>query len=296
MVSVFIATLKFSSNEQVSFNEFRCAWVTSLFASYASQPFEQRENTQTIVIDLSHYLLLALIIMFVGIMIGAIGVGGVLLVPALIHVAGIEIHIAIAACMFSYAFSGAVGATIYARQGTIRWATGLWLCLGAMPGAYLGAFVVSGLALRTITLVIALFVVLAGLHAMRDSQNKAHGHHIQSKILLVLIGIIVGFGSAISGTGGPLLLVPLLVSMNWPALTAVGLSQVIQLPIAALATLGNYLHGEVDVKLGLGIAMIMVIGVAIGARLAHRVPGLLLRRVVAVVLLAVGASMLWQQF
>jgi len=113
---------------------------------------------------------------------------------------------------------------------------------------------------------------------------------------LFIIGGVVGFGSAISGTGGPLLLVPLLVSLNWPTLTAVGLSQIIQLPISALATLGNYLHAEVDVLLGLGIASIMVIGVAIGARLAHRVPGLLLRRIVAIVLLGVGASMIWQQF
>ena len=91
------------------------------------------------------YVYLVPIILLVGILIGSIGIGGVLLVPALTLLAGIEIHVAIAACMLSYAFSGAVGAWIFAKHGSIRWETGLWLCLGAMPGAYTGAFVVSGL-------------------------------------------------------------------------------------------------------------------------------------------------------
>lgn len=244
--------------------------------------------------ELSSLLLLTPVILLVGILIGSIGIGGVLLVPALSYLAGIDIHIAIAACMLSYAFSGAVGAVIYARRGTIRWATGLWLCIGAMPGAYLGALVVSGLPPRTITMVIGLFIVFASVHAMRKPPDVAQNNHAKSKIVLTFLGAVVGFGSAISGTGGPLLLVPLLVWLNWPVLTAVGLSQIIQLPISALATLGNYLHGEVDVVLGVGIAVIMVAGVAVGARLAHRLPALLLRRIVAVVLTVVGISMLWQ--
>jgi len=239
-------------------------------------------------------MLLIPIILLVGMLIGSIGIGGVVLVPALSYVAGIEIHIAIAACMLSYAFSGLVGASIYAKHGTIRWATGLWLCIGAMPGAYTGAFVVASLPSRTITIIIALFIVFASVQALRKPSKQDEKERDQSKILLLLIGAVVGFGSSLSGTGGPLLLVPLLVWLQWPVLTAVGLSQIIQLPISALATLGNYLHGEIDVKLGLGIAAVMIVGVALGARLAHRLPASLLRRIVAVVLGVVGISMLWK--
>jgi len=222
-----------------------------------------------IVNDVLSIVLITPIILVVGVLIGSIGVGGVLLVPALTYLAGIEIHIAIASCMLSYAFSGIVGATIYAKHKTIRWGTGLWLCIGAMPGAYLGALVVSALPARTVTLVIAIFVVMAGINALRNP---------------------------LSGTGGPLLLVPLLVWLNWPVLAAVGLSQIIQIPISLLATVGNYLHGQVDVKLALGIAAIMIIGVMIGARLAHKLPALRLRRIVAVVLAFVGILMLWKAF
>jgi len=234
------------------------------------------------------------IVLLVGVLIGSIGVGGVLLVPALTYLAGIEIHIAIAACMLSYAFSGIVGATIYARHKTIRWESGLWLCLGAMPGAYFGALVVSVLPARTVTLVIAVFVVMAGINALRKPGDVSEDKRHESKTLLVLIGVVVGFGSALSGTGGPLLLVPLLVWLNWPVLTAVGLSQIIQLPISLLATVGNYLHGQVNVMLALGIASVMIVGVTIGAGLAHKLPALRLRRIVAVVLSFVGMMMLWK--
>ena len=95
-----------------------------------------------------------------------------------------------------------------------------------------------------------------------------------------------------SGTGGPLVLVPLMAWLGAPMLTAVGLSQVIQLPIAALATIGNFQHGDLDIGVSLAIAAMLMIGVSIGARIAHRIDGGSLRRLVSIALIAVGAFMI----
>jgi uncharacterized membrane protein YfcA len=76
-----------------------------------------------------------------------------------------------------------------------------------------------------------------------------------------------------------------------PVLTAVGLGQVIQLPIATLASIGNFQLGEVDIQVSLAIAVLLVLGVTAGARLAHRLPATLLTRIVAVVLILVGVAM-----
>jgi uncharacterized membrane protein YfcA len=73
-----------------------------------------------------------------------------------------------------------------------------------------------------------------------------------------------------------------------PVLTAIGLSQVIQVPIAILATIGNFVHGTIDVFLGIGIAVLSTIGVAIGAYIAHRVSALTLKRFAATMLIGVG--------
>lgn len=231
---------------------------------------------------------LALIALVVGVLIGCIGIGGVLLVPSLTYIGGMQVHVAIATCMFSYLFSGAVGAVEFARRGSIRWSMSGWLCGGAMPGAFLGAVTVSVVPGVYLELLIAALILFSGAHALRRRAESA-GARVPGNAQLAVIGAVTGYGSAMSGTGGPLLLVPILVWLKMPVLTAVGLSQVIQLPIAALATWGNLVYGNVDIAVGLGIAILLMAGVAAGARIAHRVPAHVLRRIVALVLLAVGA-------
>ena len=73
---------------------------------------------------------------------------------------------------------------------------------------------------------------------------------------------------------------------------AVGLSQIIQIPIAFLATVGNLTFGHVDFALGLGLSVILVVGVVMGARVAHQVSRDTLKRVIAVALLVTGGAML----
>ena len=111
-------------------------------------------------------------------------------------------------------------------------------------------------------------------------------------LFLVATGLLVGFGSAISGTGGPLLLVPLLVWFGWSVLVAVGLSQLIQIPIALLATLTNLLYGKIDVLLGLAVALVITLGAVIGACVAHALPVQLLRKLVIVALILIAVWML----
>ena len=84
---------------------------------------------------------------------------------------------------------------------------------------------------------------------------------------------------------------PVLVWLKVPVLTAVGLSQAIQLPIAALATTGNFIYGSVNMTVGVTLALALMIGAAIGARIAHSVSRNMLKNIVAWVLVLVGLFM-----
>lgn len=227
--------------------------------------------------------------LLVGALIGCIGVGGVLLVPALVYIGGIDIHTAIASCMLSYLFSGLVGAIMYANRGSIRWSMAGWLCAGAMPGAFLGAATVALVPGRALEFIIAILIIFAGVDALLRRNSDERGANTMGKLQLTVVGAVTGFGSAMTGTGGPLVLVPILIWLKLPVLTAVGLSQIIQVPVATLATAGNLLYGNVDIALGLAIAVLLMAGVAIGARVAHAVSPALLKRIVATVMIAVGA-------
>lgn len=243
-------------------------------------------------IELLGLLPIAAIGLVVGVFIGCIGIGGVLLVPSLTYIGGMDVHVAIASCMLSYLFSGAVGAIEFARRGSIQWSMSGWLCAGAIPGAFLGAATVSIVPGNVLELIIASLILFSGANALAKQREGTTPRDSLRAGQLALIGIITGYGSAMSGTGGPLVLVPILVWLQVPVLTAVGLSQVIQVPIAALATAGNLTFGQIDFVVGAAIAVVLMLGVAVGARLAHKVPAPLLRRVVAFVLISVGIMFL----
>ena len=224
-----------------------------------------------------------------GFLIGCVGIGGVILVPCLTMV-GVDVHAAIAASMFSFLFSGLIGVWLYAREGSVQWAEAAWLGLGAMPGALAGALLASRMEGRILLLLIGAAVVFAGLRSlMKRGADRAADGHIPAAWILVLTGAAVGLGSSVTGTGGPLLLVPLLIWLRVPVLVAVGLGQAIQVPIAALATLGNLGTGQLGLQLGLLLSGGVIVGTAVGARVAHSIPTAALTRLVAVILLIVGA-------
>jgi len=238
-------------------------------------------------------LLLVSTAIIAGILIGSVGIGGILVVPALVYIAGIDIYIAIASCMFSYAFSGLIGTWLYAKKGSIRWSSGLYLCAGAIAGAWLGATLLNQLATDWVILIIALFVLFAAYSSIRQSNNSNRqtsnslSMRFDKPLPLLAVGILTGAGSALSGSGGPLLLIPTLVWLKWPVLTAVGLGQLIQIPISLSADIANFQAGTIDLPLAVTIAIAMATGVAAGARFAHRLPATVLRNgVIAALILA----------
>ena len=190
--------------------------------------------------------------------------------------------------MFSYMFSGLVGAILYARQRSIRWKMALWLFAGAIPAAFAGAFLSSVTSPRELEFFIALLVIFAGVNAVLNQTANEQDERTLNEPALIAIGAVTGVGSALSGTGGPLILVPIMVWLKVPVLTAIGLSQAIQLPIAALATAGNFLYGSVNITIGITLALSLMAGTAISARIVHTISGKTLKKIVAWVLVAVG--------
>jgi uncharacterized membrane protein YfcA len=228
-----------------------------------------------------------------GVLIGCIGIGGVILVPALGYLAGVPIHVAIAAAMVAFLVSGLIGTLAFARHKSIRWDMTAWLWIGAMPAALAGALFASAAPGRVLELLIGLLTAASGAHSLLVGHEAQAGEgRTLANPTLAVIGAVTGFSSAITGTGGPLVLVPILMWLRVPVLTAIGLSQAIQLPIAVLATAGNAYAGGLDLQLGLLIAIGLSIGTWAGARVAHAVPRAVLRRIVSIVLVGVGGTML----
>jgi uncharacterized protein len=227
-----------------------------------------------------------------GLMIGCIGIGGVILVPALVFLADIPIEVAIPAAMVAYILSGLVATFVFARNKSIHWGMAIWLCVGATPAAFAGAWAVSVLYPRLLETCLGLLTFLSGLNSLRPQKlADPLGGGVSNKVL-VPVGTVTGFLSSVTGTGGPLVLVPILISLSVPVLTAVGLSQAVQLPVAIAATVGNVLYGKLDLYLGGILAASLTVGSWGGAKLAHVMPRTILRAIVSAVLIIIGAFIL----
>lgn len=231
--------------------------------------------------------------LLIGAMIGAVGVGGVLLAPLLVVIAGLGPHEAIPVASFSFLFAGIAGTVAYARRGTVDWRAAAWIGVAIVPAALLGARTNASLPPTVLTLALVAVIVLAVLRSLAppDAASRDRPRPLPTSLLLAL-GTGVGFGSALTGTGGPVLLVPLLLLLRVPALAAVGVSQAIQLPVAAFASLGYAVYGRIDVPLGVALGIAQGLGVLVGARVAHAVPARRLRQGVTAALIGVAALLL----
>ena len=239
-------------------------------------------------------MLVTLIGLLAGLLIGTIGIGGVILVPLLSFVLGFDLHVAMAASSLSFLFPGIVGTLTYANKRSIVWEKVLWLSVGIIPAALLGARVNTHLNTDVLVLIVAGLIAFSGINLFINHRNESGVIPDFRKPLLILIGALVGFGSSLTGTGGPVLLVPILITLHYPALKSIGISQAIQLPIALFAVIGFWLYGQIDLELGLHLGITQAAGVYMGAQIAHRLPIVQLKRLVAIVLVGVGAMMIWQ--
>lgn len=237
---------------------------------------------------------LVLLACVVGVFVGAIGVGGILLIPPLVLLGNISIHEASATALATFFFTGIYGTWLFHRRGSIDWRIAAPVCLGSLLFSYLGAWVSSLLDSRLLQVIIAGVVGFAGLHALfpRAIARGVSDGIRQRRAVLLLVGALSGLGSGISGAGGPLFSVPLMLLLGFAPLAAIGTAQVLQIASAGAGSIGNLNYGSIHYDYVLWLLAAELAGVYIGAHFAHRLPATVLRTVVALLCVAACGVML----
>jgi uncharacterized membrane protein YfcA len=238
--------------------------------------------------------LLAVVATAVGFFIGAVGVGGVLLIPFLVLLGGLDIHAAAATALFTFLFTGLLGTWLFQRRGSIRWRLAVPVCAGATVAGYLGAAAGGLIAPRPLTLLIAAIIMVAGLWVLRPAPERSiprDGASPGDTATLLGVGAAAGFGSGLSGAGGPLFSVPIMVLLGFSPLAAIGVSQVLQIVAAVSGSAASVQDGRIHFVIAVWVTAFELAGVVAGTRLAHSVSGVVLRRIAAWLCIAVAAFM-----
>lgn len=229
-------------------------------------------------------------------MIGAVGVGGILLIPALVLLGGLPIHQAAATALFSFLFTGLLGTWLFHRRGSINWRMTVPVCVGAVLFSYLGAMANARVEARLLALIIALLIVFAGVYILLPARRGGANQHAfrdeKHPALLLGVGAVSGFGSGLSGAGGPLFSVPLMLVLGFAPLASIGASQVLQIVAAVFGTIGNLQFGSVDFVTAAWITVFELAGVIAGSYAAHAISVTALRRLAAGLCIVVGVYML----
>ena len=175
--------------------------------------------------------LTALAALVIGLLIGTIGIGGVLLTPWLTQVIGLPVRDAIMISSCAFTGTGIVALIVLARSlrgpGNFDWP----LVAATLPGALLGSWALSVIPARIALALLALLTLGVGIRVLMARPRSRDPAPARSAPGLP-IGLLAGFASALTGTGGPMVLTPMLLWRGVPMLAAILLGQAVQLPIA----------------------------------------------------------------
>ena len=163
----------------------------------------------------------------VGLCIGWCGVAGFLLPILFTSACGLSVTESLLASFLCFAVSGAIGFFNYHRRGELPLRPALILSAGSLAGGLIGAALGGLLAAETVKVLLYLVVLLSGMAiAVRElrPQKSAEERPMPPAAALLPLGLITAVICALSGAGGPVLVMPLLVALGVPAKMAVGVS------------------------------------------------------------------------
>ena len=258
----------------------------------------------------------------IGVVVGMTGMGGgALMTPALVLFFGVPPLAAVSSDLVVSAVMKPVGGVVHLRRGTVDLRLVGLLCLGSVPAAFCGVLVSralgqgAGVQQWTKTaLGVALLLAAAGL-IIRAYQNLvARGRRAAARasgtpddagpptdtgyrlrpVPTVLVGIVGGLVVGMTSVGSGSLIIIAMLAL-YPAMSAaslVGTDLVQAVPLVASAALGHLLFGDFQMDLTASLLIGCLPGVYLGARFSSRAPGGIVRRALALVLLASGLKLL----
>lgn len=255
---------------------------------------------------MSTIVIKVLIGLVTGIVVGLTGASGVIVVvPMLTMLLGFPIHMAIGTSLFMDVITPLPVAWSYYRNGHINLKSGLWLAVGALLGAQVGALVantsISGEVMSKGFVLLMFVIAIAMWIKSSRPERKASDVPLaamtnKNRCITFGIGLVLGTISGMFGAGGGVMfLLVLMLVLKYPTHMAIGTSTLIMAFTAFSGTLGYAFHGHVDFPSGLVIAVGSIAGGLLSARFANQASEKMLNRIVGSVFACLGIVMIFLQ-
>lgn len=247
---------------------------------------------------------------FAGVLAGLFGVGGgIVLVPVFFFVltglgydTPLLMQICLATSLASIVFTSIRSVHSHNKKGAVDWGILKRWAPGIVIGAIIGVATATQLRSAVLTVIFGILAGLVGLYLAFGKQHWRLGPEMPKGGARAVLSPLVGFLSVLMGIGGGSFGVPLMTLYSVPMHRAVATAAGFGLLIAVPSVLGFLLLSVPDAPpMTVGAVNIPALVIAVsmtmittpwGARLAHALDALILRRTFAVFILIVSANML----
>jgi len=247
--------------------------------------------------------------------------GGLVVVPALTLLLGIDIRFAIGASIVSVIATSSGAAAAYVRERMSNLRVAMFLEVGTTTGALSGAYLAGHVHTRWLFMIFGLVLAFSALEMFRhrhsdqspvppdaladklrlhdsyfdQSLNKDVAYRVTHARLGLALMYVAGCVSGMLGIGsGSLKVTAMDLAMRMPIKVSTATSN-FMIGVTAAASAGVYFaRGDINPFIAAPVAAGVLVGAVGGSRLLGRIRNQLLRTVFIVVLLFIALQMLWK--
>jgi uncharacterized membrane protein YfcA len=248
--------------------------------------------------------------------------GGIIVVPALTLLFGIDIRLAVGASIVSVIATSSGAAAAYVKEHMANLRVGMFLEIGTVTGAITGAFVAGHIQVRWLFVI---FGVMMGYSAIEMFRHRGHEEggpvppdrladrlnlhasyydqtlhkQVDYRVTHTLIGVglmyIAGMVSGLLGIGSGALKVPSMdLAMRLPIKVSTATSN-FMIGVTAAASAGVYFaRGDINPLIAAPVAAGVLVGATGGSLLLPRLRNHVIRLIFVVVLVWISVEMLWK--
>jgi uncharacterized membrane protein YfcA len=217
-----------------------------------------------------------------GISTGLTGASGVaIVVPLLTLFLSFSVHSAIGTSLIVDVVASLAVMVTYYKNGNIEIRSGIWVLIGSIAGAQLGALVATSIPETGLGIGFGIGMILMGIviwrrsHTTKDEPTNDSNDRIEKPDLMqvvkaLMIGLGIGLLTGIMGAGGGMMILfALIFILKFPLHRAIGTSTLIMAITALSGAAGYAMHGEVDILAGIVIGIGAIAGGVASAKLAN---------------------------
>lgn len=241
----------------------------------------------------------------IGISLGMSGYGGFLIPAMLVGFMGMGARDSVANSLWSFVLPGVLGAILYSRKDRFRgWSLPVLLCVGTVPGTLLGRVLSVSLSETLLQIILGSVVLAAGLslfrrrriHAAATPSRDANALLTWRSLVVVGAGAFGGLAAVLTGVGGPLITVPILLVLGIEMNKVVGAALINSVVVSLLgaASLSNI--ATVNPGIVVAITIPQLVGVPIGVWLQHRMTSVRTVPIIAALSTVTGIVLIWRTF